>query len=752
MPAAVAPPTIGPNGCEHEPIHIPGAIQPHGLLLVLSNPGMQIIQISANAMQWSGLAAEALLGQPVSVLIDDALQAGLHHQLGEPAALERPRYLGVTAIGSQRCDVVAHRRGGQLILELEPQPVDAGMGVDLGWTNTIYPQVRSFVAQLPSCHALEPLCMLAADEVRLMTGFGRVLIYRFEDDDHGCVLAESRQPDYDSYLGLHFPESDIPRQARELYRLNPIRLIADAHYQPVPLIPAHHPQTGAATDLSLAALRSVSPLHLQYMRNMGTLASMSISIIVGGRLWGLIACHHAQPRHVALPIRMACEHLGQILSLQIEAKQDNEEAQHGRDLSRVLVRLLASMAERDSLVDGLTAMPNELLQLAGADGAAVVSSGRCVRIGDAPTESAIVDLVDWLSRQDVGGRYSSEHLEADYPGGAASLSPAAGVLAISISQLHRHYVLWFRHEIVRTVDWAGDPTKTGHSQDGAAALTPRSSFARWRQTLHGYARRWRASEIDAADQLRHAILAVALRRAEEMAALNEELTRSNRELEAFSYSVSHDLRAPLRHIVGYADLLREFDGERLSERGQRFLSNITEASHFAGTLVDDLLTFSQMGRAALRRVPVAMNDLVSSVVRDLGDEIIDRDLQWQIGVLPVVVADSAFLQLALRNLLANAVKYTRTRTPAVITISAEDQPDAWVFHVRDNGVGFNMKYSDKLFGVFQRLHRMEEFEGTGIGLANVRRIVERHDGRVWAHGEPDCGATFSFSLPKRSRP
>jgi len=375
-----------------------------------------------------------------------------------------------------------------------------------------------------------------------------------------------------------------------------------------------------------------------------------------------------------------------------------------------------------------------------------------VRIGDAPTESAIVDLVDWLSRQDVGGRYSSEHLEADYPGGAASLSPAAGVLAISISQLHRHYVLWFRHEIVRTVDWAGDPTKTGHSQDGAAALTPRSSFARWRQTLHGYARRWRASEIDAADQLRHAILAVALRRAEEMAALNEELTRSNRELEAFSYSVSHDLRAPLRHIVGYADLLREFDGERLSERGQRFLSNITEASHFAGTLVDDLLTFSQMGRAALRRVPVAMNDLVSSVVRDLGDEIIDRDLQWQIGVLPVVVADSAFLQLALRNLLANAVKYTRTRTPAVITISAEDQPDAWVFHVRDNGVGFNMKYSDKLFGVFQRLHRMEEFEGTGIGLANVRRIVERHDGRVWAHGEPDCGATFSFSLPKRSRP
>jgi len=212
------------------------------------------------------------------------------------------------------------------------------------------------------------------------------------------------------------------------------------------------------------------------------------------------------------------------------------------------------------------------------------------------------------------------------------------------------------------------------------------------------------------------------------------------------------LRAPLRHIVGYADLLREFDGERLSERGQRFLSNITEASHFAGTLVDDLLTFSQMGRAALRRVPVAMNDLVSSVVRDLGDEIIDRDLQWQIGVLPVVVADSAFLQLALRNLLANAVKYTRTRTPAVITISAEDQPDAWVFHVRDNGVGFNMKYSDKLFGVFQRLHRMEEFEGTGIGLANVRRIVERHDGRVWAHGEPDCGATFSFSLPKRSRP
>jgi light-regulated signal transduction histidine kinase (bacteriophytochrome) len=233
-----------------------------------------------------------------------------------------------------------------------------------------------------------------------------------------------------------------------------------------------------------------------------------------------------------------------------------------------------------------------------------------------------------------------------------------------------------------------------------------------------------------------------------MAELAEELGRANKELEAFSYSVSHDLRAPLRHIVGFSDLLIESAGSEDLDKRQRFLKNIKDAARLAGKLVDDLLSFSQMGRAALRPTTVDMRDMVGACIDKLGIELHGRNIEWHIGQLPTIWADPTFLRLAMFNLLSNAVKFTAQRDPAVIRIEAEQNGDDTVFHVADNGAGFNMDYVHKLFGVFQRLHRMEDFQGTGIGLANVRRIVERHHGRVWARSEPGGGATFSFSIPK----
>ncbi|MBL8505527.1 MAG: GHKL domain-containing protein, partial [Methylobacillus glycogenes] len=221
------------------------------------------------------------------------------------------------------------------------------------------------------------------------------------------------------------------------------------------------------------------------------------------------------------------------------------------------------------------------------------------------------------------------------------------------------------------------------------------------------------------------------------------------ELEAFSYSVSHDLRAPMRHIVGFADLLLEYQGDVLNERSQRFIHNIKDSARFSSRLVDGLLSFSQMGRAALHIADVDMNELVRSSLAKLLEDQQGREVECDVAELPVIQADGNFLQLALFNLLSNALKYTRTRSPAKISISVEAQDDNWIFHIADNGVGFPMEFVHKLFGVFQRLHRMEEFEGTGIGLANVKRIIERHGGSVWAEGSPDQGATFSFSLPKQ---
>ncbi len=228
-----------------------------------------------------------------------------------------------------------------------------------------------------------------------------------------------------------------------------------------------------------------------------------------------------------------------------------------------------------------------------------------------------------------------------------------------------------------------------------------------------------------------------------------QLEAANKELEAFSYSVSHDLRAPLRHIDGFAGLLLKSDGETVSERGRGYLNQITKSAKHMGLLIDDLLVFARMGRAEMRLGAVGLNELVDEVIRSLQPELQDRNVVWRRTPLPVVKGDLPMLRQVLVNLIANAIKYSRPRDPAIIEIgSVTDRPDEFEIFVRDNGVGFEMKYAAKLFGVFQRLHRAEEFEGTGIGLANVRRIVSRHGGRTWADSAPGAGATFHFTLPK----
>jgi signal transduction histidine kinase len=226
-----------------------------------------------------------------------------------------------------------------------------------------------------------------------------------------------------------------------------------------------------------------------------------------------------------------------------------------------------------------------------------------------------------------------------------------------------------------------------------------------------------------------------------------ELEASNRELEAFSYSVSHDLRAPLRHIGGFADLLRRQSHARLDEKARWYIETISKSAKSMGVLIDDLLSFSKMGRSEMQETAVGLGQLVAEVRAALSSEVAEREIVWEVSPLPVVMGDRAMLRIVLMNLLSNAIKYTRGRTPACITVGTTHQNGETVLFVQDNGAGFDMAYDHKLFGVFQRLHSSEEFEGTGIGLANVRRIMERHGGRVWADGKLDQGATFYMTLP-----
>ncbi|TBU96524.1 ATPase [Stutzerimonas kirkiae] len=729
--------------CSREPIHIPGSIQPHGFLLVLDSPSLAILQASENVVDWLGAPADCLAGARLVDLCEAGAVVERALSLLGPAE-PAPRHLADLRLarpddGRERdIAVTAHVTAGLVIVEFEEVDGDAAANGDF------YPLLATFIGRLQDAADTEQLCRLAIGEIKRLSGFGRVKAYAFDADGNGQVLAELADPGYSSYLGLHFPASDIPQQARALYCVNRIRLIVDADYRPSPLVPALNPKTAQPLDLSQAALRSVSPVHLQYMRNMRTQASMSISIVVGGRLWGLISCHHVQPLIVAPQTRAVCELLGRLLSLQIESRESRASAEHMLALRHYVFQLLSSMSDHDSVQHGLREQAQTLLDFMAADGAAVIDASDCQLFGHTPAAPQVEALAYWLAGRHATEPFHSDNLARDIPELPELADSVAGLLAVSISQIHPHYLIWFKNECIRTVNWAGKPEK---SVDAHGSLDPRHSFECWQEVRRGYSTPWHPRELQAVLELRNAILGIVLRKAEAMAQLAGDLSKSNKELEAFSYSVSHDLRAPLRHIAGYAELLEEFEGERLSERGRRFIDNIADAARFAGSLVDSLLSFSQMGRAALHPVTVDMQGLLGAVLHEMQPEIEGRAITWNIGELPVVHADAVYLHQVLRNLLSNALKYSRGRNPAVIEIGAEQSSGCTQVFVRDNGVGFDMQYVDKLFNVFQRLHRMEDFEGTGIGLANVRRIIERHDGRVWAKAAPDEGATFYFTLP-----
>lgn len=746
------PAPVDLTNCEREPIHIPGFIQPHGILLVLRETDLVVLQASQNAADALERPLEEILEHPLGEVLGEDAARQVQQRLGMEQLEISPLYVATRTLGSgppQFFNGIVHRRKGLILLEFERNDTSGAVSFA-----NLYPLVRTSVSSFEAARDWVHLCELAVQEVRRLTGFHRVMIYRFDEEWCGTVVAEEKSETMSPYLDLRFPASDIPRQARELYLLNRLRLIADVDYQPVPVLPVVNPETGGPLDMSLSVLRSVSPVHIEYLKNMEVQASMSVSIIKDNKLWGLIACHHEEPRYLPFETRTACEFLGQVLALQI-ASAEERELNEKRLLSRPLqAKLLEAMARVPDFADGLIQHEYELLELTAASGAAIVNETECLRLGETPTEDQIRQLVDWLQGHAEAlaapqGVYACHSLPTIFPPAREYKDVASGLLAISISKFSPAYVFWFRPEVIQTVRWSGNPEKPVEKMGEGYRIHPRKSFEVWKQTVVDQAPKWQSHEVEAARELREAIIGIVLRQAEERAQLSADLERSNKELEAFSYSVSHDLRAPFRHITGLANLLQKRAGDSLDSTSLRYIEGMSQAAYQAGTLVDSLLEFSQMGRSELRRMRIDMNVLVEEVRRQLAAEAEGRNIEWRIVELPHVRGDLVMLRLVWQNLLSNAIKYTRNQPRPVIEIGSREESDENVFYVRDNGAGFDMRHVNKLFGVFQRLHRTEEFEGTGIGLANVRRIVSRHGGRTWAEGQLDEGATFYFSLPRK---
>ena len=527
------------TSCDREPIHALGAIQQFGCLIAFSSDWL-IAQKSTNCAEMLGIPADHLeSGRPLDAIVDDGAVNQLRDRMMQLETDRVVRLFAIDLLGDERLwDCALHCVSDLTVLEIEPHDETA--------FQDHIEHLRDLMRRLDKERGLVPLCQHAAEELQTILGFDRVMVYRFHADLSGEVIAESHAPGVDSFMGLRYPKTDIPQQARELYKRNLFRIIADVREQPVPIEPELRVD-GSPLDLSLSTLRAVSPIHLEYLRNMGVEASLSISILQDGKLWGLFACHHYSPRPLPYGVRTMAELFAELFSLQLQIAIDRgvrTVAERGRDLHN---RLMAQIANGDRLIDSLPTLEKAIGAIIPHDGASIFIDGQYRIDGKAPNEEEFRAIVPALNTASASRVFASEALAERIPAAEAFADRAAGALVIPVSRRPRDYIVLWRSELAQTVNWAGNPEKPVELGPRGARLTPRKSFAAWKQSVSGSASPWTPAELQVAEGLRVSLLEIILKLTDDAV---KERARNQQQQELLIAELNHRVRNILNLIRG----------------------------------------------------------------------------------------------------------------------------------------------------------------------------------------------------------
>jgi two-component system, chemotaxis family, sensor kinase Cph1 len=730
------------TNCDRELIHLPGCIQPHGVLLVLREPELTIEAVSSNCSASISRLPNDLLGSDFGKLIDANVRASLEAALTSLKPDSNPLYLATANVagGSTRFTISGHRIQERLVLELEP--VVAAEETQ----REPHSVVKGMMIELQRADDLLLLCKMAATKVRELTGYDRVWVDKFHPDAHGEIIAEDIDPSLPPYLGLHYPATDIPLPARRLYLANWIRIIRDASAPVADLV--NLPEAPRPLDMTYCMLRAVSPMHIEYLRNMGIRSSMSISLIHGGELWGLISCQSKEPRPVPLDVRTMCELLAQFVSLLLGAAEAKEDAEYKHQLQAGLNSVITRLSGETNLGNAIAGIAQDLLTLPRAEGVAVCTNEWRHRVGVTPDDLQVEELANWVLNSG-NPEIVTESLSSHYPEATEWTDRAAGLLALQVTTSPPLSVLWFRPEVVQTVNWGGNPCKGSSGPGDPTHLTPRHSFELWREEVRGRSLPWLAHEVRAAHDLRVGLRDVVVRNAETLAKVNAELVQSNIELDAFAYVASHDLKEPLRGINYYASTIEEDYLPVLDAPAIAQLHALRRLTERMDNLIDSLLHYSRVGRESLAEQEVDLTDIVRSAVQLLHPRIAESSVDIRVrDPLPTVFGDPSLLEEIFVNLIANGAKYNDKVEKWVEVGALPALKDGLpVIYVRDNGIGISPIHAETVFQIFRRLHARDAFGGgSGAGLTITRKIVERHGGKIWFDSTPGEGTTFSFTL------
>jgi chemotaxis family two-component system sensor kinase Cph1 len=734
------------SNCDREPIHIPGQIQSHGFLVVLDKDA-NVSHCSDNIYSLLNESPVGLLGSPLGYvesllgkdcppgLITNLLSLGKVSKSFEQINPVKMEILGKVFY------LVISAAADFYLLEFELLFSDA--------ESDVQKMMGHSISKMLADKNLQSLLDNTVLQVKDTIHYDRVMIYRFADDGHGEVVAETKNDGLGSWLGLHYPASDIPKQARELYKKNLTRIIADVHTTPAKILTAAYNDL-EPLDLTLSQLRAVSPVHIQYLKNMGVASSYSISILVKNELWGLIACHNYTPRFIDYRHRESSKLLGQILSSALEFRQE-ELHQHTQEIFKNnLDKLTKQLQDMASIGDALTGFLVNLLDITHASGAALVYEKNTVKLGATPDDVQLAGLVGWLKENVDTQIYYTKCISAVYPPAIDYCHTVSGIMVAVISRELEEYVIFFKPEQLQFIKWAGNPEKPVEiGQNGLMQISPRNSFEEWSQTVRATSVSWSSEEISSVLRLKEEITYAINQKAGAIRLLNEKLQQAYDELDTFSYTISHDLKNPLAAIKSYAQLLARRQG--FEERDQKLLDRIADRAEQMKLMINAILNYSRIGRSEIEYCRIDAGAMIQDIIKDL--ELLEdkQNLTITIGETPELSGDPMMMMQIFSNLIGNAVKYSVHRENAHVHIEGTVNDADICYVVKDNGLGIPPGDLPNVFGLFNRMDNVKDIEGSGVGLAIVKRIVEKHKGRIWLESELNVGSVFFVSFNKHDQ-
>lgn len=726
--------------CASEPIHLSGAIQDVGTLVILDPNSRKIAGASENISEKLGCAPwQDLLGQSFEdafptlqeELSDLPLKDdGVHHALDE---------LYPAVHGS--FDVACHAFAGWVLIEFIPTTNHSDRFI-----RDKMRFAQNAAARIVKAETFDQALDIATSSIRTLTGFGRTMVYQFMPDWSGHVIAEARDDAYPTYLGLFFPAHDIPEQARHLYSIVPSRSVGSANDENSRIAVL---QEIESVDLTYSILRSVSPIHTAYFRNMGLQSSFSVGLRFRGTLWGLLVCHNQERAFLSLDLRRLAEDIASALMARLQQQQITESAERIQQLRHIEAAVAGELIENRDLSATLQKFMPELRAFMDGDGFAFELDGEIHVDGATPPLEFIHDLIALGIKSGPNEVFVESALPKLMPTAMEHRETACGVLLQPVKLDHSCMLIWFRGPMQAIATWAGDPNEKVYEArpDGTHTLTPRNSFAQWNDAHLNIALPWSSAEVEVARSLFQQILDLIAYQAIRIRKLND----AHNNLATFTHSTVHDIRGPLRSIDMALAELREPNpsGTPADVELREALARAAEVSvERLSSLVEQVLSFIEVENSGRANESFELGELIDEIESFLIVEMRERAGTIRRDAMGRIQGNRALLTTALQNLIQNSLSYKHPDREPVIRVELKVDGGKQRISVADNGIGVDAKFAERIFEPFKRLHRRDEIEGTGIGLASVLRVAELHGGTAYLDTTFDAtqGARFIIEI------